>query len=190
VQDCRGCDLYKHATQAVFGEGNAHGRIMLVGEQPGDQEDLQGHPFVGPAGRILDRALVEIGLDRATLYVTKAVKHFKWKPAPRGKRRRHAKPGAREVHACRPWLEREIALVKPAVIVCMGITAGVAMLGRQFRLGAARGRVIRDEHWIARIVATAHPSAILRMPTHEEREREFKAFVADLRLAKKAADAV
>jgi DNA polymerase len=190
VQSCRGCELYKNATQAVFGEGNPHARIMLIGEQPGDQEDLQGHPFVGPAGKILDRALEEIGLDRASLFVTNAVKHFKWTPAPRGKRRLHAKPGAREIHACYPWLEREISLVKPSVIVCMGVTAGQAIFGRQFRLGESRGRVLQDPRWLSRTVATAHPSAILRMPDHESREREYKSFVTDLRLAKKAAGSV
>jgi DNA polymerase len=187
AQSCRGCDLYKNATQAVFGEGKSTARIILIGEQPGDQEDLQGQAFVGPAGKVLDRALEEIGLDRSLTYVTNAVKHFKWKPAPRGKRRLHSKPGSREIHACHPWLERESFLIKPAVIVCMGVTAGQAILGKAFKLGESRSRIIHDPRWSAAIIATAHPSAILRVPTHEDREREYRAFVADLKLAQKAA---
>jgi DNA polymerase len=187
VERCHGCDLYISATQAVFGEGKATARMMLIGEQPGDQEDQSGHPFVGPAGKLLDRALGDAKIDRSSLFVTNAVKHFKWKPAPRGKRRLHSKPTAREVHACFPWLEREIGLVKPAVIVCMGATAGQAMFGNQFRLGVSRGKVMSDARWTARIVATVHPSAILRVPDHEGREREYAAFVKDLRMADKVA---
>lgn len=175
------------ATQVVFGEGKANSRIMLIGEQPGDQEDLQGRPFVGAAGKVLDRALDEIGMDRSSLYITNAVKHFKWKPSPRGKRRLHAKPSAREVIACRPWLQREIQIVDPAIIVCMGATACFTILGDQFRLTQSRGTVIHDPEWKAAIVATIHPSAVLRAPDHEGREREYRAFVADLKVAHKQA---
>jgi len=191
---CRGCDLYKNATQAVFGEiaGGAPDKgaravrpLMLVGEQPGDQEDVQGRPFVGPAGRVLDRALADAGIERARVYVTNAVKHFKW--TPRGKRRLHSKPSAREVHACRPWLEREIEIVRPSAIVCLGATAGLALFGPGFRVGAMRGREIRDgaAEFAAGIplFTTVHPSSILRLPERADREREHKAFVDDLRLA-------
>jgi DNA polymerase len=193
---CRGCDLYKNATQAVFGEiagggfGGSSGAaalrpLMLVGEQPGDQEDVQGHPFVGPAGRVLDRALADARIDRSRVYLTNAVKHFKW--TPRGKRRLHSKPSAREVHACRPWLEREIEIVRPSAIVCLGATAGLALFGPSFRVGAMRGREIRDgaAEFAAGIplFATVHPSSILRLPERADREREYRAFVADLRLA-------
>lgn len=188
VQTCRGCDLYKNATQAVFGEGKAEARIIFIGEQPGDQEDRQGHPFVGPAGQMLDRALNEIGLDRSLVYVTNAVKHFKWKPDPRGKRRLHSKPGARELHACHPWLERELTLIKPDVVVCLGATAGQAIFGMKFRLRDFRGSVIRDSQLAPQIIATIHPSAILRAPDHEGREREYRGFLEDLRMAQEAAN--
>jgi DNA polymerase len=185
AQKCRGCDLYKNATQAVFGEGIQTARIMLIGEQPGDQEDIQGRPFVGPAGHLLDRALGEAQIDRAGVYVTNAVKHFKWLPAPRGKRRLHAKPSPREVDACRPWLAREIELVKPRVVVCMGATAGQALFGRAFRLGETRGKNLRDTSWAPIVMATFHPSAILRMPDREVAEQQYQEFVKDLRRAKK-----
>jgi DNA polymerase len=155
---------------------------MLVGEQPGDQEDLSGHPFVGPAGRLLDRALAEAGLDRSTVYLTNVVKHFKWEP--RGKRRIHKKPNAAEITACRPWLEAEIELVKPVALVCLGATAAQALLGRQFRLTAHRGQAA--ESTLARFVmATVHPSSILRAPDDESRRREMERFVEDLRVAAK-----
>lgn len=187
AEKCRGCPLYKNATQVVFGEGKADARIFLVGEQPGDQEDLQGRPFVGPASKVLDRALREIGFDRSSLYITNAVKHFKWKPAPRGKRRLHGKPGMREIRACFPWLEREISLVHPSVILILGATAGQALLGNQFRLTESRGKPIHDSRWSATIVATAHPSAILRMPDHQSRERAFRDLISDLTIARRAA---
>jgi DNA polymerase len=177
--------FYKNATQAVFGEGTQTARIMLIGEQPGDQEDIQGRPFVGPAGHLLDRALGEAQIDRTEIYVTNAVKHFKWTPAPRGKRRLHAKPGPREVDACRPWLGREIELVKPRVVVCMGATAGQALFGRAFRLGETRGKNLRDTTWAPYVMATFHPSAILRMPDRELAEQNYREFVNDLRRAKK-----
>jgi DNA polymerase len=158
---------------------------MLIGEQPGDQEDLQGHVFVGPAGKMLDRALEEIGLDRGKCYVTNAVKHFKW--TPRGKRRLHQKPTAREVHACRPWLLREIELVNPSVIICMGATASQTVLGNQFRLTRSRGTVIHDPNYTAAIIATIHPSAILRAPDHAGREEAYRGFARDLKFAQATA---
>lgn len=188
---CRGCDLYKRATQAVVGEGAFRGAaIMLVGEQPGDQEDLRGRPFVGPAGKLLDRALVQAGIDRSKAYVTNAVKHFKWTPSPRGKRRLHSRPLAGEVRACRPWLDREIELVNPRVLVTLGATAGQSLLGASFRVNAVRGKamtVSMENGRELRIVATVHPSAILRAPDDEARRREYAAFVRDLRAAARAA---
>ena len=175
---CTGCDLYKHATQTVFGEGAAHATLMFVGEQPGDQEDVAGHPFVGPAGKILDKALDEAGISRRDLYVTNAVKHFKWEP--QGKRRKHKKPSATEIAACRPWLEAEIAVVKPRVIICLGVTAAQAAFGKAVRLNELRGRPWSTS--IAPIVfVTVHPSAVLRHPDPVEREREYLGFVEDLR---------
>jgi len=175
---CTGCDLYKHATQTVFGEGAARASIMFVGEQPGDQEDLAGRPFVGPAGKILDKALAEAGIVRRDLYVTNAVKHFKWEP--QGKRRKHKKPTATEIAACRPWLEAEIEVVKPRVIVCLGVTAAQAVFGKAVRLNEMRGRPWSTS--IAPIVfVTVHPSAVLRHPDAVERDREYRGFVEDLR---------
>jgi len=175
---CTGCDLYKCATQTVFGEGAGRASIMLVGEQPGDQEDLVGRPFVGPAGKILDKALAEAGIVRRDLYVTNAVKHFKWEP--QGKRRKHKKPSATEIAACRPWLEAEIAVVKPRVIICLGATAAQAAFGKAVRLNELRGRPWSTS--IAPIVfVTVHPSAVLRHPDPVEREREYRGFVEDLR---------
>jgi uracil-DNA glycosylase len=174
---CKACDLYLKGTQTVFGEGPARARIMLVGEQPGDAEDIAGHPFVGPAGRLLDRALQEAGIDRRLVYVTNIVKHFKWEP--RGKRRIHAKPNAGEVAACRPWLETEIALVKPRVLVCLGATAAQALLGRSFKVSQQRGEIVASP--LAPIVtATVHPSSILRAADDEARREEMRLFVADL----------
>lgn len=175
---CTGCDLYKCATQTVFGEGAGRASMMFVGEQPGDQEDRAGRPFVGPAGKILDKALAEAGIVRRDLYVTNAVKHFKWEP--QGKRRKHKKPSATEIAACRPWLEAEIAVVKPRVIICLGVTAAQAAFGKAVRLNELRGRPWSTS--IAPIVfVTVHPSAVLRHPDPVEREREYRGFVEDLR---------
>jgi uracil-DNA glycosylase family protein len=178
--DCRACPLWKNATQTVFGEGSKDAEIVLVGEQPGDQEDLAGRPFVGPAGRLLDDALEEAGIDRKLAYVTNVVKHFKWQP--RGKRRIHQKPNAAEVAACRPWLEAELDIVKPKVLVCLGATAAQALLGRQFRVSKDRGVPVESD--LAPVVmATVHPSSILRA---EDRDRELELFVEDLRQVAKA----
>jgi len=180
---CEGCPLYKRGTQTVFGEGTRHAELMLVGEQPGDAEDLAGKPFVGPAGRVLDKALEEAGIDRSAVYVTNVVKHFKWEP--RGKRRIHKKPNAAEIGACRPWLDTEIELVKPRAIVCLGATAAQALLGRQFKVTAQRGQFIPSP--LAPIVmATVHPSSLLRAPDEETRHRETKLFVEDLRTVARA----
>ncbi len=183
AQDCRACDLWKNATQAVFGEGAPHARVMFVGEQPGDKEDQEGKPFVGPAGAVLDKALVEAGIDRKQTYVTNAVKHFKWEA--RGKRRIHKKPSALEVAACRPWLDVEIELVKPEVIVCLGATAAQALLGRSFRVTQQRGRLMPFDR-APQILATVHPSSILRAQDEESRHREYELFVNDLRVVAKA----
>ena len=183
AKDCRACDLYKRGTQTVFGEGARHAELMLVGEQPGDAEDLAGRPFVGPAGRVLDKALEEAGIDRAKVYVTNVVKHFKWEP--RGKRRIHKKPNAGEVAACRPWLDTEIRLVNPRAIVCLGATAAQALLGRQFKVTAHRGEFVPSP--LAPLVtATVHPSSILRAPDDETRHQETKQFVEDLRKVARA----
>src|SRR5262249_44892142 len=180
---CEGCDLYKLGTQTVFGKGPKLPQIMLIGEQPGDEEDRQGLPFVGPAGRLLDEALAAAGIDRAQAYVTNAVKHFKWKPDERrGKRRIHEKPNAPEIRACHPWLLAEIAAGAPEVIVCMGATAATALLGAAFRVTKQRGIPLPFSSG-ARIVATVHPSAILRAPDHETRRVEMRRFVADLKVA-------
>jgi len=177
VQGCRGCPLYKNASQAVFGEGTRSAAVMLVGEQPGDQEDRAGRPFVGPAGKLLDRALEEAGIDRKATYVTNAVKHFKWEP--RGKRRIHAKPSWSEVAACRPWLEAELAVVKPTVLVLLGAVAAQGLLGKQFRVTKQRGELV-DSPLAPYVTATIHPSAILRGEP-ADRERELARLVDDLR---------
>jgi len=174
---CRGCALWKHATQTVFGAGLARAPLMLIGEQPGDQEDRSGKPFVGPAGRLLDKALDEAGIDRTATYVTNVVKHFKWEP--RGKRRIHRKPDSREIGACLPWLELEVALVKPAALVCLGATAARALFGPSFRVTLDRGKW-RNTALAPRVMATVHPSALLRILDSAERDREFGRFVADL----------
>ena len=174
---CKACDLYKRATQTVFGEGPARADVMLVGEQPGDAEDLAGHPFVGPAGKLLDKALEEAGLDRREVYVTNVVKHFKWEP--RGKRRIHAKPNSAEIAACRPWLETELAIVKPHILVCLGATAAQALLGRTFRVSRERGTFVSSS-LAPLVMATVHPSSILRAPDDESRREEMRRFVADL----------
>jgi uracil-DNA glycosylase len=184
AQKCTACHLYKRATQTVFGEGPKKAPIMLVGEQPGDYEDVAGKPFVGPAGKIMDRALEEAGIDRKEVYLTNAVKHFKWEP--RGKRRIHQKPNSREVAACRPWLEAELRLVRPKLLVVLGSTAGQAIFGPSFRVTRERGKVLSSK-FAPKVVATVHPSSLLRQPDEESRHREYKNFVADLRVAVKAA---
>ena len=184
AKSCTACHLYKHATQTVFGEGAKGAKLMLLGEQPGDQEDLAGKPFVGPAGKILDRALEEAGIERKRVYVTNTVKHFKWEP--RGKRRIHKKPNSREIAACRPWLEAELRVVRPGLLVCLGATAAQAIFGPTFRVTRERGKVLESE-LAPKVLATVHPSSLLRQPDEESREREYRLFVADLRTAIKAA---
>jgi uracil-DNA glycosylase family protein len=179
---CKACDLWKTGTQTVFGEGTSNAEIVFVGEQPGDKEDLAGRPFVGPAGSVLDEALEEAGIDRRLAYVTNAVKHFKWQG--RGKRRIHQKPNAAELAACRPWLDAELAVVKPKVLVALGATAAQALLGRQFRVTKERGMPVESD-LAPHVVATVHPSSILRQETEEEREEAMQAFVADLRVVAK-----
>jgi uracil-DNA glycosylase len=178
VHDCRRCPLWEHATQAVFGEGRANARVVMVGEQPGDMEDREGRPFVGPAGRLLDRALEAAGIDRTLVYVTNAVKHFKWEP--RGKRRLHSKPNTSEVRACMPWLEGELAALRPSIVVCLGATAAQALLGPEFRVTKHRGAWVPSPH-APGVLATVHPSSILRGRDDAEREAAFAAFVSDLR---------
>ena len=180
---CTACHLYKRATQTVFGEGPKNAPMVLVGEQPGDYEDVAGKPFVGPAGKIMDRALEEAGIDRSQVYVTNAVKHFKWEP--RGKRRIHQKPNSREIAACRPWLEAELRLVKPKLLVCLGATAAQSIFGPSFRVTRERGKVLSSK-LAPRVLATVHPSSLLRQPDEESRQREYKRFVSDLRAALKA----
>jgi len=176
--DCKACDLWKKGTQTVFGEGSRRARVMFVGEQPGNEEDLTGKPFVGPAGRLFDSALEETGIDRKQTYVTNVVKHFKWEP--RGKRRINKKPNATEIGACRPWLESEIALVKPDVIVALGATAAQSLLGPQFRVTKQRGEFI-ESVLAPYVMATVHPSSILRAPDDETRQLEYRRFVDDLK---------
>jgi DNA polymerase len=185
AQHCRGCELYRNATQAVFGEIEAEPRsgqhtvaVMLIGEQPGDREDLEGRPFVGPAGKLLDQALEQAGIVRNEVYVTNAVKHFKWEP--RGKRRIHAKPSLREIRACRPWLDAEIEAVHPKLIVCLGATAAQALLGSTFRVTQSRG-TLQHREGLPALIATIHPSAILRARTDEDRRREMTGVIADLK---------
>lgn len=187
VQQCQGCDLYRHATQAVFGEieersasANSRAPIMMIGEQPGDREDKEGRPFVGPAGRLLDQCLEEASIDRREVYVTNAVKHFKWEP--RGKLRIHKKPSMREIHACRPWLDAELDAVRPALIVCLGATAAQSLLGSSFRVTQSHGQLQQAKN-LPPIMATLHPSAILRARTEEDRHRDTALFIGDLRIA-------
>jgi uracil-DNA glycosylase family protein len=176
-QGCRGCELYKDATQTVFGQGRASARLMLVGEQPGDKEDLEGEPFVGPAGRLLDKALEQAGIDRAEAYVTNAVKHFKWKP--RGNRRLHQTPRAGEIEACKPWLQAEVQAVEPEALLAMGATAARSLFGPKVKVTKDRGRPLESS--LAPVAAvTIHPSAILRLRDHDEREAELAGLVADL----------
>jgi DNA polymerase len=181
--DCTACHLWKLGTQTVFGEGRSKSLIMMVGEQPGDKEDLSGRPFVGPAGTLLDQALEEAGIDRAAVYVTNVVKHFKWEP--RGKRRIHKKPNAGEITACRPWLDSEIQVVKPRVIICLGATAAQALLGPKFRVTVQRGSFIPSP-LAEYVTATVHPSSILRAPTEEARRTEKARFIEDLKKIRKA----
>lgn len=182
AEDCKACDLWKRATQTVFGEGGPHAKVIFVGEQPGNQEDLEGKPFVGPAGKLLDAALEEAGIDRTKVYVTNAVKHFKWEP--RGKRRIHKKPNAVEIAACRQWLKAEIAAIQPKVIVCLGATAAQALIGRDFRVTQHRGEFLKSS-LAPYMMATVHPSSILRAPDDEMRYREMKLFIADLKKVSK-----
>lgn len=185
AKQCKDCDLWMRGTQTVFGEGSERARVILIGEQPGDKEDLAGKPFVGPAGALLDKALAEAGVDRSRAYVTNAVKHFKWEP--RGKRRIHKKPNALEIAACRQWLDNEVAIIRPEVIVCLGATAAQALLGRSFRVTQERGRLMPFGE-SSRILATVHPSSILRAPDEEARHREMRLFIQDLQVVAKALD--
>ena len=181
--DCKACDLWKTGTQTVFGEGKQKSLIMFIGEQPGDKEDLSGRPFVGPAGALLDKALEEVGIDRTKVYVTNVVKHFKWEP--RGKRRIHKKPNAREITACRPWLDSEIDVIQPRAIICLGSTAAQAILGPKFRVSVQRGTFVPSE-LAEYVTATVHPSSILRAPSDEARRTERERFVEDLRKIREA----
>jgi uracil-DNA glycosylase len=183
AQGCRACPLWQRGTQTVFGEGRAHVSLMLVGEQPGDTEDRAGRPFVGPAGRLLDSALEEVGIRREDLYVTNVVKHFKWEP--RGKRRIHVKPNAAEIAACLPWLDAEIEAVKPRAIVCLGATAAQSLIGKDFRVTVDRGRLIESNR-ASLLMATVHPSSLLRLPDEEVKQREIRRFVEDLALIAEA----
>jgi len=176
---CRACDLWKTGTQTVFGEGSENAEVMMVGEQPGDKEDIEGRPFVGPAGRVLDDALEQVGIDRDLVYLTNVVKHFKWRP--RGKRRIHQKPNMEEIRACRPWLDSELAIVRPRVLVCLGSVAAQALLGREFRVTRERGHFV-DSPLAEKVTATVHPSSILRAGDDEGRRLATEQFVADLRL--------
>ena len=179
AKTCKGCEIYLNATQTVFGEGDRRQGAMFVGEQPGDEEDLKGHPFVGPAGRLLDRAMTEAGIDREHVYMTNAVKHFKWKPS--GKRRLHEKPRAGEISACRPWLEAEIDVVRPKILVFLGATAAQSLFGSSFKVTKMRGQWLEcdlAEH----VIATVHPSSILRAPDRAAREIQYQEFIADLTL--------
>jgi uracil-DNA glycosylase len=185
---CQGCDLYKFATQTVFGEGPADARVMFVGEQPGDQEDRAGKPFVGPSGAMLDQVLDKVGIDRGEVYVTNAVKHFKFEQ--RGKRRIHAKPSARQIAACKPWLKAEVEVIRPDVIVALGATAAQSMLGNQFKVTQQRGQPLRDTTWAPCVIATVHPSSLLRAPDEAARREAMAAFERDLRAVKKEMDAL
>jgi DNA polymerase len=183
---CKGCDLYKIGTQTVFGEGPKDARVMFVGEQPGDQEDKAGKPFVGPAGAMLDKTLGKVGIDRSDVYVTNAVKHFKWEP--RGKRRIHSKPSSRQVAACRPWLKAEVEVIRPDVIVALGATAAQSMLGNKFKVTHERGKALRETEWAPCVIATVHPSSLLRAPDEAARRAAIAAFETDMRVVKKEMD--
>jgi uracil-DNA glycosylase len=181
ARDCKACDLWKTGTQTVFGEGPSKSQIMFVGEQPGDQEDRAGHPFVGPAGELLDRALEQAGIDHSKVYLTNVVKHFKWVAAARGKKRIHKKPRYSEIHACRPWLDAELRVVKPQILVCLGATAAQSLLGRTFSVMRQRGQLI-DSPLAPFVMATVHPSSILRAPDQDARHLQMQAFVNDLKI--------
>lgn len=180
ARDCRACELWKTATQTVFGEGPSTAAIMFVGEQPGDLEDRTGHPFVGPAGKLFDRALVAAGIERSEVYVTNVVKHFKWSLAERGKRRIHKKPRASEIEACRPWLEAELQAVKPKILVCLGASAAQALLGKDFRVSRDRGKPV-DSPLAPLVIATVHPSSVLRAQDDKSRRLQLESFIEDLR---------
>ncbi len=185
--DCTACDLWKRATQTVFGEGSSKAKIMFVGEQPGDQEDRTGHPFVGPAGKLLNEKLAEAGIERADVYVTNVVKHFKWTPTERGKRRIHKKPRYSEIQACRPWLEAEIRIVKPQVLVCLGASAAQSLLGRGFSVNRQRGQLV-ESALAPYVTATVHPSSILRAPDSKARQSQLEAFIGDLKKVARLAE--
>jgi len=184
AQTCQGCELYQQATQTVFGEGPADADTLLIGEQPGDAEDRAGHPFVGPAGQLLDRALSAAGIPRQRCYVTNAVKHFRWEL--RGRRRLHVKPGMAHIHACRPWLDAELAAIHPQLVVCLGAVAAQALLGAGFRITRQRGQILAQTGIAPAVMATVHPSSVLRMPDDETRRAAFESLVADLRVAAEA----
>src|SRR5688572_25792454 len=178
ARGCQACPLWKTGTQTVFGEGSRHAKVVFVGEQPGNDEDLAGKPFVGPAGKLLNDALEEAGIDRTEVYVTNAVKHFKWEP--KGKRRIHKKPNAREIAACHPWLQAELEVLKPRLLVCLGATAAQTLLGKELRVSRQRGQLV-ESNLAANVMATVHPSSILRAPDDAARRKEMKLFVADLK---------
>jgi uracil-DNA glycosylase len=182
ARDCRACPLWKTGTQTVFGEGARKAKVVFVGEQPGNDEDLAGKPFVGPAGKLLDKALMEAGIARSEVYVTNTVKHFKWEP--KGKRRIHKKPNGREIAACRPWLEAELAVLKPRVLVCLGATAAQALLGKDFRVSRQRGQIL-ESPLADKVIATVHPSSILRAPDEATRHTEMTRFIEDLKAVAK-----
>jgi uracil-DNA glycosylase len=184
AMNCRGCELWTRGTQTVFGEGPARARVMIVGEQPGDQEDRAGHPFVGPSGRLLDRALEEAGIDRGDVYVTNAVKHFKWERGEKSARRIHKKPNDSEIRACHPWLDEEIRLVKPEVVVCLGATAAQSIMGKAFKVTKERGRPVKGPFG-GTVIATVHPSSVLRAPDAEAREEAEREFIADMKKVRK-----
>jgi len=186
ARDCTACDLYKTATQTVFGDGPANSQIMFVGEQPGDQEDRAGHPFVGPAGKLLDEALEKVGIQHSKVYVTNVVKHFKWVAAARGKKRIHKKPCYSEIHACRQWLDAELRVVKPQILVCLGSTAAQSLLGRTFSVTRQRGQLI-DSPLAPYVIATVHPSSILRAPDSNARQLQMQAFINDLKVVSRLA---
>jgi uracil-DNA glycosylase len=184
AEHCKACDLWKNATQTVFGEGRLNAKVIFVGEQPGDQEDIVGRPFVGPAGKLLDQALAEAGILRSQIYLTNVVKHFKWVPAPRGKRRIHKKPRYSEINACRQWLDGEINALKPQILVCLGATAAQALLGKEFSVIRRRGEFVKST-LAPTVMATVHPSSILRAPDEQARRLQWQAFVEDLKKIKR-----
>jgi DNA polymerase len=186
---CKACDLWKTATHTVFGEGSVKAGIMLVGEQPGDQEDRAGRPFVGPAGKLLDEAMAQAGIDRGQVYITNVVKHFKWSPSERGKRRIHEKPRYSEIHACRPWLDAEISLIRPQVLVCLGATAAQSLFGKDFSVTRQHGQLVKSA-FAQFAIATVHPSSILRASDAESRRQQMLGFIADLKQVARLAASV